>query len=201
MKSAAVAPLLAAALPWCDPVVRFAPLFERKSVPKGTVLLHQGELSTEAYLIERGSMRLYFVRPDGREFNKNFYAEGGLVMPVMPVMWAEPSLFGIATMEATLLWRADAGALREALRDAGLWHTVQRKALVHMVSGKLQREHDLLALTGRERYAAFCREHPGLAERIPLNQLAGYLGITDVSLSRIRRTDALPDQLIRRPAR
>ena len=50
-----------------------------------------------------------------------------------------------------------------------------------------QREHDLLALSGRQRYEAFCRQFPALSGRVPLLHLATYLGLTDVSLSRLRR--------------
>ena len=59
--------------------------------------------------------------------------------------------------------------------------------LARLVSHKLQREHDLLTLDARRRYAAFVAREPQLAERVPLLHLASYLGITDVSLSRIRR--------------
>jgi CRP-like cAMP-binding protein len=142
-----------------------------------------------ALLIERGALRLYFLRRDGREFNKNFYLDGALICPLTPAMWGEPSLFGIASLEGGYLWRADAAAWRALLERHGAWAPLQRELLAKLVTHKLQREHDLLALDGRSRYAAFCRRHPALAARIPLGQLASYLGLTDVSLSRIRRPD------------
>jgi CRP-like cAMP-binding protein len=182
--------LLEAALPGCRDagvVDSLARCFAPRGVRKGEVVLRQGDHSTQVFLVEAGSLRLYFVRPDGREFNKNFHAEGAILLPLTPAMWHEPSLFGIAAMEPTQLWCADAVAMRRALESAGLWHTVQRKALAQLVTHKLQREHDLLALTGSERYADFCRRHPTLSARVPLGHLASYLGVTDVSLSRIRR--------------
>ena len=51
----------------------------------------------------------------------------------------------------------------------------------------------VLTLDARRRYAAFCAREPQLAERVPLLHLASYLGITDVSLSRIRRAGGLAD--------
>lgn len=171
-----------------------APLFSRHAVAKGEVLLNQGALWQHALLIGQGAVRLYFVRRDGREFNKNFYLEGALICPLTPAMWGEASLFGMACLEPGWVWRADATAWRRRLAEHGAWEPLQRELLARLVTHKLQREHDLLALDGRRRYAQFCERQPKLAQRIPLLHLASYLGLTDVSLSRIRRgRDAVAD--------
>jgi hypothetical protein len=47
----------------------------------------------------------------------------------------------------------------------------------------------LLALDGRQRYQAFGQRFPALVGRVPLKHLASFLGMTDVSLSRLRRAD------------
>ncbi|MBI5258951.1 MAG: Crp/Fnr family transcriptional regulator [Burkholderiales bacterium] len=164
-----------------------APLFTPHTIERGAPLLRPGERWSHALLVGSGLLRLYFLRRDGREFNKNFVAEGGLLCPITPAMWGQPSLFSIAAVERTRLWRCDATRWREALAAAGLWAPLQRELLQGLLSAKLQREHDLLALTGRQRYEAFCQRFPALAERVPLLHLASYLGLTDVSLSRLRR--------------
>ena len=69
----------------------------------------------------------------------------------------------------------------------GLWEPLRAELLGILLERKSQRELDLQTLDGRARYQKFCQKHPGLAARVPLVHLASYLGITDVSLSRIRR--------------
>lgn len=150
-------------------------------------MLQPGDLWSDAMLIETGLVRMHFLRRDGREFNKNFFAEGSLICPITPSMWAEPSLFGITCIEPSVVWRCDAARLREVLGQHGHWEAMQRELLTRLLTGKLQREHDLLALSGRQRYEAFCRQFPALSSRVPLLHLATYLGLTDVSLSRLRR--------------
>jgi CRP-like cAMP-binding protein len=186
---AAIESLLAVALPGCAALVHtaLAPLFRRRTCVRGEGLLAQGQRWQDALLIERGLLRLCFVRRDGREFNKNFFSEGALICPLTPAMCGEPSLFAINALDAGAVWRADAAALRRVLDDHGAWLPLQRLLLERLITHKLQREHDLLTLDGRSRYDAFCRREPQLAERVPLGQLATYLGLTDVSLSRIRR--------------
>lgn len=177
---------------------RLALQFTRQSIPRGAPLLRQGESWTHAFALERGLVRMHFLRRDGREFNKNFFAEGALVCPLTPAMWSAPSLFGMTAIEPTELWRCDAQALRETLEEFGAWQPLQSELLIRLLTTKLQREHDLQALDGARRYAAFCERFAWLAERVPLVHLATYLGLTDVSLSRLRH--AQPPAAPRAPA-
>lgn len=168
-------------------VADLAPLFARQTHPRAAPLLQPGQVWSAALLIESGLVRMHFLRRDGREFNKNFFIEDSLICPITPSMWAEPSLFGITCIEPAVIWRCDAARLREVLGRHGHWESMQRELLTRLLTGKLQREHDLLALSGRQRYEAFCRQFPALSGRVPLLHLATYLGLTDVSLSRLRR--------------
>lgn len=181
--------MLSRALPGCGvaAIAELAPLFRRQAVARGAGLLVQGQVWRDALLVEAGLLRLYFVRHDGREFNKNFFADGALFFPLTLAMQQGGSLFAIGALDAGHVWRADSTAMRRTLESHGQWQMVQAAMLERLVTHKLQREHDLLTLDGRRRYEAFCRREPVLAERVPLNQLASYLGLTDVSLSRIRR--------------
>lgn len=165
-----------------------APLFTLRSFKRGQAFLRQGEVWQQALLIQSGLIRLHFVRHDGREFNKNFFAEHALVCPLTPNMWTEPSRFGISCIEACELWVCPADTLRERLDQTQHWEPLQLRLMSRLLDGKLQREHSLLSYDGRTRYQRFCEEHPALADRVPLVHLSSYLGLTDVSLSRLRRT-------------
>ena len=166
-----------------------APRFHPLQAPPKVALLRQGEVWQRVFLIRTGLIRMHFVDREGHEFNKNFYAEGSLICPITPAMWSQPSLFGIHTIEATHCWVADAAAMRAGLAEHGLWRELQCELLARLLTGKLQREHDLLALDGRQRYQAFGQRFPALVGRVPLKHLASFLGMTDVSLSRLRRAD------------
>lgn len=162
------------------------PSFRLKHYQRGEVLLRQNERWQQVYLIETGLIRLYFLRPDGKEFNKNFYREHQLIGPLTPTMQQQTSLFGMSCLENCSLWQCPAKQLISILSTQQVWTQLQSHFLSKLVDHKLQREHDLLSLTAKERYQAFCEREPELAKRVPLVQLASYLGITDVSLSRLR---------------
>ena len=185
---------LAAALPLPGDALRvLARGFTARQVGKGQALLHRGEPWRQALWIERGALRMYFSRRDGREFNKNFFLEGALLCPLTPAMWAEPSLFEIAAVESGRVWCAEATTWRERLSALNQWEPLRLELLTRLLNHKRQREHDLLTLDARRRYAAFSAREPRLAQRIPLLHLASYLGMTDVTLSRIRH-DAVRGQ-------
>ena len=168
-------------------VTDLLPHFRAHQRERFAPLLNQGEVWQSVDLIESGLVRMYFLRRDGREFNKSFFAEHSILCPLTPSMWQAPSLFGIACVEPLKFWRCDSQVFRDILYQHGQWLPFQNILLSHLLTAKLQREHDLLALDGRRRYEAFCAQFPTLAQRIPLGHLATYLGLTDVSLSRLRR--------------
>jgi CRP-like cAMP-binding protein len=184
--------LLSTAVPWLsgDCAAALERHFVRRECRKGAVLLRQGEVFSEVLVVEAGVLRLFFTQRDGREFNKNFFPAGRVILPATGQMASRASLFSIASLEPAAVWSAPMPRFKQALSDHGAWHTVQRKLLAGMVNEKLQREHDLLALSGSERYSKFCTEHPVLAQRISVGHLASYLGLTNVSLSRIRSAGA-----------
>lgn len=162
------------------------PLFRLKHYKRGDALLRQNEHWQQVYLIETGLIRLCFLRPDGKEFNKNFYREAQLICPLTPNMQQQASLFGISCIENCSLWQCSAEQFISLLKSQQAWTELQSHFLSKLLDHKLQREHDLLSLAAKERYQIFCEREPALAERVPLVQLASYLGMTDVSLSRLR---------------
>ena len=170
-----------------EPPASLVRLFVRKQIAKGAILLRAGQIWSTAWAVEAGILRMYFLRKDGREFNKNFHLENAFVLPITPSMQSEPSLFHVAAVEASTVWMAPAADVADELRKLGQWTPLQNHLLAHLLTAKLAREHDLLTLDAKRRYEKLCAEQPDLVRRVPLSMLATYLGITDVSLSRIRR--------------
>ena len=163
------------------------PELEPRRWRKGQPLLRQGQPWNRAYFVEKGVLRMHLTTQDGQDFNKSFWAEGTALLPLTRQMAQAPSLFGISVLEPSTVWEADAAVVRRAFEQLGAWHELRAMLLEILLTRKLEREHDLLTLDGRQRYEKLLRDAPGLATRIPLVHLASYLGMTDVSLSRIRR--------------
>jgi CRP-like cAMP-binding protein len=163
------------------------PAFRPRAWRAGEVLMRQGEPWTDAFFIEQGLLRVHTLEPDGKDYSKSFWPEGTMVLPLTPRMQQQPSSFMVSAVEAARVWQAPWAEFRDALDARALWQGLCNVMLAHLLDQKQQREHTLLALNGRERYLRLCQQQPEVAKRVPLVHLASYLGLTDVSLSRIRR--------------
>lgn len=157
-----------------------------KRFQAGEDILRQGEVSADVYVLKSGLAKLVYITPEGKEFVKSFIAEGHVVGSLASLINGSASTFSITCLEAChveaaayenirLLSESDPAVLRFSCM------LFQQLALKKEI-----REHDFLCLTPAERYAKFLHEQPGLVGRISQIEIAHYLGITPVALSRIK---------------
>lgn len=157
-----------------------------QSLRPGQALLRPGDAWQAAFWVAHGSLRLYYVDAAGHESNKNFHLDDALIWPITPQLRSRPVSFHVDAMEATVVWCVDMGALEAAVGALASWNALRLQALSALLEDKMQRERSFLQEDARRRYEALLRERPAWARRIPLRHLASYLGMTDVSLSRLR---------------
>lgn len=163
------------------------PSLQRRLPRKGDLLLAQGTLWDQAFIVERGLLRVHRSDRSGRDFNQAFYPEGTGLLPLTPELEEQPSAFSISALEPSIVWQAPVSSVRSSVAAHDLWEPFKKHLLAMLLDRKLARETDLLTLDGTARYQQLCHRHPELVGRVPLFHLASYLGLTDVSLSRIRR--------------
>jgi len=162
---------------------------ERRLRERGQPLLRAGEHWRHLWWVERGALRLYYLDRDGAESNKNFFLDGALCWPITPTLRQQPVMFHVEPLEDSLVWALPLPAEASApLPGVGWapWTALEHKVLCALLDGKMQREQEFLQLSARQRYARLLEQHPQWAGRIALKHLASYLGVTDVSLSRLR---------------
>lgn len=164
---------------------RFGQTCREHNFPARTVLLGAGEVAQRLYIIKQGCIRLWFNH-DGKDVTLQFFFEGQPVASIESFMRETPSLFSIETIEPTVVWECDkAEILRLAddsaeLKDEFCKFIADR--LINYTHLFLSRIKD----SPQTRYARLLEEHPEIIKRIPQHYIASYLGITAVSLSRIR---------------
>lgn len=152
---------------------------------KGTVLLKEGEVCNECYLVLEGCLRSYYLI-DGEEKTTAFYTEEELAYPVS-YNSREPSEYYISCLEDCLLC---VGNLEKT--EVLVEEIPRLESLGHLFDNELMVEHqkrldDYRTLDPEERYRKLLDERPGLCNRVPQYHLASYLGIRPETLSRIRR--------------
>ena len=160
-------------------------LFKKEETPARTILLREGDVSKKAYMIEAGCCRLWFNN-NGKDVTFQFFFEGQAISSSESFRGNKPSRFSIETIEPCIL------------------HTISKKDFQFMIDSspaiKAQVEENIFERlifyqqlflsrikdSPEKRYRDLLNNHPEMLQRIPQHYIASYLGITAVSLSRIR---------------
>jgi CRP-like cAMP-binding protein len=156
------------------------------SVERGGHVCRPGDPAEELSVVLEGLVRHYYVDGRGRESVKAFRGPGEVSAPYAEIIQRRASRSFIQALVPTrlLVFRvAQVEALAE--HSVALQRLLRRLVELHFVA-KEQREYEFLQLSAEERYRQFCRERPEHLAEIPLHQVASYIGITPVALSRIR---------------
>ena len=138
----------------------------------------------------------YYADADGKESNKAFVAESGFAGPLAASALDLPVLYGIEAIEPTELLVAPWQDFRALFDVDPVFDRLGRSLAELILVRKELRTRSLLQLDARERYLDFLHSSPELAQRLPQYQIASYLGVTEETLSRVRRAlreqDATP---------
>lgn len=171
-----------------DPVRQSAWLaLPRRWVEPGEVLQWTGQNPGAVWFVEQGLLRSHFLNASGRDRNCAFHAEWHWAGLPPPRGAPAVATFAIEALERSRVVELSHAGLAHWLQDQPELQATLADALLANLMASSQRESALLMDSAEERYAKFLAEQPAFAERIALQHVASYLGITNVALSRIRR--------------
>lgn len=157
-----------------------------KTFPKQTTLVDLGKVSQEVYFILKGCLRFYYITDDGREITGFVFQENMFAGSHDSFFNQVPSLQILETIEASEVLTLSFSGLSELYRKVPKMNEFVRKLLQHRFSVAQTVVASLIINKPEERYRQIIEQQPDLVNRIPLHVLATYIGITPVSLSRIR---------------
>jgi CRP-like cAMP-binding protein len=162
-------------------------IFRIRNVAKGETLLRPGETAKGILFICSGLLRYYYRETDGREANKVFLDEGAFSGPLSACALDSELACGVQALEPAVVLIAETAAFNSLYDAHPVFDRMGRKLGEWWMARKELRTRSFQILDARERYLDFIRRHGNLAQRVPQYHLASYLGIAEVSLSRIRR--------------
>lgn len=157
-----------------------------KKIRKRQYLLQEGEVWGYYGFVGKGCLRMYQVDAHGVEHIMRFALENWWTGDRESLATGAPSNYQVEALEDSelLLWkRAD---FEKLLTEIPALKEVIDQLNTASFNASQSRINDLITLTAEERYHRFINQYPSIANRVPLHMVASYLGITAVTLSRIR---------------
>lgn len=157
-----------------------------KDFKKGTVLLREGETSTEAYFVLDGCVRQYYL-VDGDEKTNNFFTESQWVVAIKSLSQGVPSDHYIECCTDTKLVVGNRDKEENLYQNFPRLESVSRKVMEQVFAEQQEIMASYLTASPEERYSKLLKTRPDLFQSIPQYQIASYIGVKPESLSRIRK--------------
>jgi len=152
----------------------------------GEHVFRQGDPDRSIYLLQEGLLKAYYLSDDGRETIKSLVLAGDTISSLSSAWKKTVCTFNLIALEASALVGIDFDELYEASRtDLELARDVMN-LLLEFAMKKERREREFLTESAEVRYRLLAEQSPGLIEKVKQKDVARYLGITPVALSRIR---------------
>ena len=157
-----------------------------KEVPARTVLLSEGDVATKLFLVMKGCLRAYFIKESGIEVTSQFFVEGQMVASFESAMTGSPSRLYIDTIEDSTLGIIQIKVLEKMINESNIARDFFNRFLVSRLISYMNLHASFILDNPEKRYKKLIQDNPELVSRLPQQYIASYLGITPVSLSRIR---------------
>lgn len=139
------------------------------------------------FLIQ-GILRVYYYNNKGEEITRYFIDENHLILSgntIDEVYTPSEYLSAITDCRMVVFSKRDWKEIGDTIIG---WDNIVQKIISKHHSEKISRRSEMISQDGKERYLDFIQKFPNLVNRVPLSFIASYLGITQSSLSRIRKS-------------
>ena len=153
-------------------------ILKTRTVKKGEILQHKGELNSKIFFIKKGLLRSYSIDEKGKEHIFTFAPEGWSMGDAIGP--EEPTELFIDAIEDSEVVELPKDLDRDASKPNNFKMMVRRMLVLQ------RRIIMMMSESAIDRYTHFEKTYPNLMQRVPQRMIAAYLGITPEALSKIR---------------
>jgi CRP-like cAMP-binding protein len=161
--------------------------FEHKVLSKNQFQLTEGQICDEYLIVEKGYLRAFAHDTEGNDVTTDFFPPGQVVFEVFSFFNRTRSKENIQALIDCEGWYITFQQLNELFHALPEFREFGRSVLVKGFSQLKNRMLSMITETAEGRYEQLLTNSPGIFQHAALKHIATYLGITDTSLSRIRK--------------
>ena len=159
----------------------------RVSKNKGDFLLDKGKIENEYYIVESGLVRTYVYDYEGNEITTDFKGNNEVVIDVASIFPRVPSQEYIQCLTDCSLYKISYDVFQELFHKIPAMREWGRAWMSYELYLSKKRATEIITEPASKRYLQLIQDKPQIIQQAPLKHIATYLGITDTSLSRIRK--------------
>jgi CRP-like cAMP-binding protein len=161
--------------------------FEFKQIQKNEYFLKEGKISNEYLFLASGLMRAFAYDTEGNEVTTNFYSDRQVVFEVASFFNRTPARENFQAVSDCPGWFITYDKLNKLFHDLPEFREFGRHILVRGFAALKTRMLAVITETAEQRYEHLLKNNPEIFQHAQLKHIASYLGVTDSSLSRIRK--------------
>jgi CRP-like cAMP-binding protein len=161
--------------------------FYEKSFEKNEFFLRAGQWSNEYLILTSGIMRAFAIDTEGSEVTTALYSGDQPVFEVASFFNRTQSQENIQAINSCTGWCIQYDELNKLFHTLPEFREFGRSILVKGFAALKLRMLSMVTEPAEKRYASLLETSPQIIQQVPLKYIASYLGITDTSLSRIRK--------------
>ncbi|WP_431127810.1 Crp/Fnr family transcriptional regulator [Flagellimonas flava] len=164
-------------------------IFERMELnnyPKNHLLHEKGAVCEHIYLIQKGLARTFFYK-DGKDITVHLASEGEIITAVDSIISLKKSRYNVELLEDSEVFSISYADLQSLLSQHPEYEKYVRLVLERMYTEGADRIEEFLFFSAKERYDNLVKTRPQLIQRVNLGHIASYMGMTQETLSRIRK--------------
>lgn len=166
-------------------IEEFLGAFKSENFSKGSFILKENQVCEHYYFIKSGLTKSFFYREE-KEFIMTFFKEGMMFTEFSSYLTELPSKYMIIALENTTVYSIHKKEIIGLCKKHHSIETLFCKLFSFTALKMMNRISEMLEENATDRYKNFINENNALLQRINLGDLAEYLGVTQVTLSRIR---------------
>ena len=164
-----------------------ANIYSPKEIKKNELLLKDGRVCDEYFFLESGFIRSFANDVEGNDVTTNFYSSGEVVFEVSSFFNRTLSKENFQAIVDSEGWYITYEQLNNLFHSMHDFRDFGRSILVKGFSSLKTRMLSMITETAEQRYDTLLKTNPEIFQHAALKHIASYLGITDTSLSRIRK--------------
>lgn len=161
--------------------------FHPLQLKKGELLVRENQISDDYFYLKKGLMRTFLYDLKGNEITTDFFTENNVVFEVTSFFNRVRSEANIQAITACFGFRISYHELNALFHNTVAFRDFGRAILVREFISSKKRNYGMINRTAEQRYQDLLFSKPKILQHSPLKYVASYLGITDSTLSRLRK--------------